>query len=415
MKIAFFTDSYYPDISGLSISLENFINTLRRQGHEVYLFAPHVQGYADEDRKIFRIRALKVLDSEPAVRFPILIPNATFQKMFSLNFDIVHAHGNGPFSLLGYQIARLKGVPFVLTFHTVHTKYTHYLFNGRIIKPKAVAAGLKLFANLCDGVVAPSEKMKMELKKTGFKGEVEVIPSFIDFSMYKDLEKGFLHKKLKLSVSTPILLSVGRLGKEKNFPFLLHVFQSLAVNNSNLHFVIAGQGPERNNLEKLSEDLGVAGRVHFMGKVDPKEMPKVYADGDVFVFASDSETQGMCVLEAAAAGLPFVVINDGAFTDVVHNGVNGFTASANREEFTNNVSLLLNDANLRKKFGEASRVAAAKNFKGEKIASSLTTYYTEVLAQKKSKKRFLSKLVGRHSFVRFLKATEDVYKFFQLK
>lgn len=415
MKIAFFTDSYYPDISGLSISLENFINSLRRQGHEVYLFAPHVQGYTDEDKKIFRIRALKVLDSEPAVRFPILIPNATFQKMFSLNFDIVHAHGNGPFSLLGYQIARLKGVPFVLTFHTVHTKYTHYLFNGRIIKPKAVAAGLRLFANLCDGVVAPSQKMKVELKKTGFKGEVEVIPSFIDLSMYKDLEKGFLHKKLNLPASTPILLSVGRLGKEKNFPFLLHVFQSLAAYNPNLHFVIAGQGPERNNLEKLSENLGVEERVHFIGKVDPKEMPKVYADGDVFVFASDSETQGMCVLEAAAAGLPFVVINDGAFTDVVHNEVNGFTASANREEFTNNVSLLLKDVNLRRKFGEASKLLASNNFKGEKITSRLTSYYTEVLAQKKNKKRFLSKLVGRHSFVRFLKATEDVYKFFQLK
>lgn len=415
MKIAFFTDSYYPDISGLSISLENFIKTLRMQGHEVYLFAPHVQGYTDEDKKIFRVRSLKVLDSEPAVRFPILIPSTTFQKMFSLNFDIVHAHGNGAFSLLGYQIARLKGVPFVLTFHTVHTKYTHYFFNGRIIKPRAVAAGLRLFANLCDGVVAPSEKMKRELVKTGFKGEIEVIPSFINLEMYRKVEKGFLHKKLGLLGSTPLLLSVGRLGREKNFPFLLKVFQLLARNNHDLHFAIVGQGPDHNNLKKLSDNLGIGERVHFTGKVDPYEMPKVYADGDIFVFASDSETQGMCVLEAAAAGLPFVVVNDGAFVDVVHDGVNGFTTSENKEEFTNKVNLLLKDANLRKKFGEASKMLALNNFKGEKITAHLTAYYSGVLARRKAKRRLLSKLVGRQSFIRFLKATEAVNKFFQLK
>ncbi len=415
MKIAFFTDSYYPDISGLSISLENFIKTLRLQGHEVYLFAPHVQGYADYDKKIFRVRSLKVLDSEPAVRFPVLIPSTTFQKMFSLNFDIVHAHGNGAFSLLGYQIARLKGVPFVLTFHTVHTKYTHYLFNGRIIKPRAVAAGLKLFANLCDGVVAPSEKMKKELIKVGFKGEIEVIPSFINLEMYRKVEKGFLHRKLGLADSTPILLSVGRLGKEKNFPFLLKVFQLLYRDNRDIHFAIVGQGPDRDKLKKLSDSLGIGERVHFTGKVDPYEMPKVYADGDIFLFASDSETQGMCILEAAAAGLPFVVVRDDAFGDVVHDGVNGFTTSEDKIEFTDKVKLLLQDSNLRKKFGQASKKLASGNFEGEKISSHLTEYYSGVLARRKAKRRLLSKLVGRQSFIRFLKATEAVNNFFQFK
>lgn len=415
MKIAFFTDSYYPDVSGLSTSLENFINTLRRQGHEVYLFAPHVKGYHDNDRKVFRMKSLKVLDSEPAVRFPVLIPNATFQKMFSLSFDIVHAHGNGAFSLLGYQIARLKGVPFVLTFHSLHTKYTHYFLNGLLIKPKAVAAGLKLFARLCDGVVVPSEKMKDELLSFGYKGEIEVIPSFVDNSIYESLDRGFLRKRLKISDSSTLLLSVGRLGIEKNFSFIIEVFKLLVNEHNNIHLAIVGRGPEKNNLFKLAEKLGVSDKVHFTGKIDPEDMPKVYADADIFLFASDSETQGMCVLEAAAAGLPFVVVNDGAFVDIVADRVNGFIVSAKIKDFAEKVSLLLNDPVLRKKFGKESKRLAKNNFHPEKITSHLTTFYSQVMMRRKAKKRLLYKLVGRQSFIRFLRATESVNKFFRLK
>lgn len=410
MKIGFFTDTYYPDISGVTVSLENFISSFRKKGNEVYLFAPKVRGYKDKDKNIFRINSLKVLSSEPEVRLPVLLPNKTMQKMFSLDLDLIHAHGNGAFSLLGYQVARLKNIPYILTFHTIHTEYTHYFFKGKLVTPTMVAQGLHIFANLCDGVVVPSEKMADELRNYGFKGDIKVIPSFINFKKFKNVDKGYLHKKLNLPQEIPIVLSVGRLGIEKNFNFLIRSFQKLSKMNKEAHFVIVGRGPEKNNLRKLAKKLGVEKRVHLIGKLDVNRMPYVYADAKVFIFASETETQGICVLEAAASGLPIVIVSDPAFKNVVVDGLNGFSVPPDEKVFAQKTASILENSYLQSKCSKNSWDFANNNFKPEKLTLEALNYYKEIIEQHKTKKRILRRIINKASFINFLEINKKINK-----
>src|SRR3989344_1707334 len=288
MKIAFFTDTYYPQLNGVTVSIENFTKELTSLGHTVYIFAPKIAGYKDTNPNVLRLRSIKVLNSEPEVRAPLPTLGKSYAAVFKLDFDLVHAHGNGAFSFFGYQVARLRNVPYILTFHTIHSKYTHYFFNGKLVKPNMVQGGMRVFANLCDGIITPSLKMKNELIKYGVKKNIEVFPNFIDHSRFSNNEKEYLRQKLGLKADDQILLSVGRLGKEKNFDFLIRVLSKYKRINPKAHLVIVGQGLEQENLGKLAEELRVRTNVHFVGSVPTAEMPLVYADGDIFVFASET-------------------------------------------------------------------------------------------------------------------------------
>lgn len=411
MRIAYFTDTYFPQINGVSISIDNFARHLRKAGHTVYIFAPKLKGFIDTDPSIIRLASFKVLSSEPETRVPIPIPNKSIQTMFTLEFDIVHAHGNGPFSFLGYEVARIKGIPYILTFHTLHTKYTHYVFNGKLIKPYMVAAGLKTFANLCDGVITPSEKMKNELYSYGVKKSIKVLPNFIEYKTFRTRSHGFLRKRFNIPASSPILLTVGRLGKEKNFEFILKMFQKLAKRDASSHIVIVGQGPEEKNLKSLAKRLQILERVHFAEEVGKDLMPQVYADATLFVFASTTETQGVCVLEAAAAALPLVLVNDRAYEQIVKHGVNGFLLPLKQDAFVETIAKLLNDESLRKKLGAASQKILEKNYQPDMTTQHLLLYYASILHGYKKKKQILRDLLEKARLVRPYTAAQIFTRF----
>ena len=162
-----------------TISVQNYAKELRDLGHTVYIFAPKFKDYKDTDKDVYRLSAVKVLQTEPEVHMPFLMPHRILKEINPRDFDVIHAHGNGFFSFLGYQMALIKGIPYVLTVHTQHTRYTHYIFNGKIITPRIAAAGLRVISNMCDEVITPSFKMKKELVHYGATKPVNVIPNFV--------------------------------------------------------------------------------------------------------------------------------------------------------------------------------------------------------------------------------------------
>src|SRR3990167_5707297 len=334
MKMAFFTETYYPELNGVSVSLDFVKKQLERKGHEVFIFAPKVRGYQSFDDHVIRLSTVRVINSEPKQRLVLPIPNSTFRKMMSLKFDVIHAHGGGFSSLVGYQLALLKGYPFVLTYHTYIEKYTHYFFVKNPAVTGAIARqGSKFMCNLSDIVVVPTMKMKKVLEKYGVKKEIQVIPNPIDLTKFKKREKGFLRHKLKLPRESMILLTASRLGKEKNLDFLIQSFALAAKEFPLARLVLVGDGPERERLEALVAKLGLEKTVIFTGYMDTKQMPLVYSDADIFLFASTSETQGMVIPEAAACGLPVVAVRDEAFKNLVINDHNGDLVSENRKSF----------------------------------------------------------------------------------
>lgn len=411
MKIAFFTDTYFPQLNGVTVSVDNFSKELQKKGHTVYIFAPKIRGYTGQNNNVYRVNSFKVVDSQPEIRVPILIPNRNLRQIFKLGFDIVHAHGNGPFSVLGYQTAIVKRIPFVLTFHTIQTKYAHYFLNGKIIRPRTIAAGLRIFASVCDGVVVPSNKMRKELIGYGIKKDIKILPSFIETSRFQRNEKGYLHKKLNIPETHKILLSVGRLGKEKSFDFLIEMFKYVVKNEPQTHLVIVGQGQEELNLRKLVKKLALEKSVHFTGKLDNKVVPSSYSDADIFVFASSSETQGLTVLEAAASGLPLVVVDDPAFSNIALENRNALKSPLNQKIFALSVIRLLSQPEIRKKFGENSVKIVAENFQSGRLTEELLDYYEKIIQSRKNRKRIFRKIVERKPLIYLLKATERVNRF----
>lgn len=355
MRIGFFADTYYPQQNGVATSVGYFAAILKKFGHQVFVIAPKIKGYTDQEQDTLRLPSSKLWPTIPdSARLPLPIPSSVWWKIFKNDYDIIHAHGNGLFSLIGYIIAKKKNIPFVLTFHTLFNQYTHYILGGKIITPAMVDKGLRMFGNLCDGVVAPSEKMKHELIKIGIKKPISIIPNFLDIDRFTVTKKGFLHSNFHIPKERQILLSVGRLGKEKNFEFLIQTFAKINKENKQVQLVIVGEGAQKQNLTNLIKKLRLTKYVTLTDGIDIEQMPDVYKDADIFVFTSTTETQGIVTLEAAAAGLPLVLVADEAYKDIVKNNVNGFALPPKQQLFVDKIQLLLDNPTMQKAFGKAS-------------------------------------------------------------
>ena len=382
MRIAFFTDNYLPQPSGIATSVDYFARFLRKSGHTVYIFAPKTRGFKGREDHVFRLPSVRVMPSLPdGARLPLPIPSKNFWKIIEFDFDIIHAHGNGAFSLLGMVVARAKKVPFVSTFHIQVDQFAHYFLKGKLIKPKLMDKFfLKKFGKLCDGLIAPSKKMQDQLIAVGVNKNIPVIPNFVELGKFKNQKKGFLHKKCHIPESSPVLLSVGRIGKEKNFEFLVRAFKNLTMSDPKVHLVIVGPDwGEVKRLKKLARQLNLSQTVHFIGSVKLDEMPKVYADADIFVFASKSEVHPMVAIEAAASGLPLVVIKDSAYKGIVVNNKNGFMVTEDKEIFAKALLKLLHNRKLLKKFKKNSLNLAKSKFGPEILINKTLLFYAQTI------------------------------------
>lgn len=387
MKIAYFTDTYLPQLNGVATSVDYFAKSLRQANIKVYIFAPKIKGYKDQEEDIFRIPSSRVLPTLPdSVRIPLPVPHKTLLKILKLDCDLIHAHGNGFFSLLGYAVARAKKIPYTLTFHTQFDKYTHYLFNGKFIKPELVTNLMfRRFGNICDGCIAPSQKMKDTLISAGVKKDIAVIPNFIDIKKFKFKRSNYLKNKLKIPQKSPILLSVGRLGKEKNFEFLLHVFQKIAQSDPLINLVIVGEGLDYHKLKTLGENLNLGNRFHLTGGIPADDMPKVYNSCDIFVFPSNTETQGVCIMEAASCQLPLVVADDEAYLGIVIDNKNGYLLPLKEEAFVKKILFLLRNPDSAKKMGKNSSLQVKNNFNERLLRRKLIYFYEKTIREYKNR------------------------------
>jgi len=412
MKIAFFTDSYYPMLNGVTVSVEHFAKEMRALGHTVYIFAPKFDGHIDKEKDVYRLKSFRFLSTDPGVHVPFLLPHHYLTQIQPRDFDIIHAHGNGFFSLLGYQLAKMKGIPFFMTFHTDMARYVHYLLNGKVITPSMAAKGLRISANICDVVISPSHKMKKELLAYGVKKPIEVVPNFIYPERFTKAEKGYLHNLCAIPKDAPILLSVGRLGIEKNFLFLLDAFKKIIEKEALPHLVIVGDGDEAQNIKDYAQKIGLDGRVHFPGKIEQKKIAMAYADAEIFLFSSRTETQGIVLLEAAASGLPFVVVRDSAYKGMIIDNENGYQVSANIALFAEKVIELLGDKEKKKIFGKRSRELVQENFKPQQVAEDMVFLYQEALINKKPR-RISLKRFNSSAWKRLYKTTEILDRIFE--
>jgi glycosyltransferase involved in cell wall biosynthesis len=378
MNIGFFTDTYVPQINGVVTSISILTQALERLGHRVYIVAPAIPGYRDPRPGIFRVPSIRfVFQPEHRVASPVSL--SILRRTAGLGLDVLHAHTPFGLGILAFQVARARHLPLVQTYHTLFPEYVHYVLGGRVITPGMARRASAFACNRSDVVVAPSEKIKELLLSYGVKRPIRVIHNGLDLERFQGQPRGLLRSRLGLAGAEEILLTVGRLGKEKNLEFLIRAFGQVVRSRPTARLVIVGDGPERNRLVALATGLGLAQRVLFPGYLAPGEMPQVYADADLFVFASTTEVHPMVLLEALASGLPIVAVRDPAVASTVVPGENGFLIGQGDDGYAQAILKLLAEEPLRRAMGQASR-ELSRRFSSTIQAERLVGLYQEMTA-----------------------------------
>ncbi|MBD5654414.1 MAG: glycosyltransferase, partial [Candidatus Eremiobacteraeota bacterium] len=310
LRVGIFTECYRPIQNGIVASLDALAGALRRHGHLPLFVTPEMPGYLDLTDDVVRVPSLP-LPTRTSYRLTVpYLPRALGA------LSIVHTHSPFVTGFLGLRSARRAGVPLVFTYHTQLEAYAHYVpFEPHATR--GVATQLtRAYANAADVVIVPTAAMERRLRDCGVRVRIEVVPSGIDVALFAQGRRdASMRARLGASGDERLILSVGRLGREKNIELALEAFARLG--DARARLAIVGDGTHRPALERLAVSLGIARRTVFAREFARESLPDAYASCDAFVFPSRSETQGLVLVEALAAGARIVAVDTPQTRDVV--------------------------------------------------------------------------------------------------
>lgn len=385
MNIAIFTNNYLPNPFGVSMSIESFRQEFEKAGHTVYIFAPKAKGYMDENPNVFRYPAIDWKFRN--IRFPIAIPfpgsiDAILEK---LEIDVIHSqHPN----LLGWQArrwAKKKNVPLVFTWHTLYDQYVH--FSPTLI-PRRIALwwvirNARKYADEADQVVVPTESVRKIIVDWGVKNpNIKVIPTGINEKIFERSDGQSVREKYGIKKDETLLVYIARFTKEKNVEFLFRAVVGILQKRRDVKFLTGGEGNLIEDLRRYVKEKGIDSQVIFAGFLSTEEKKNYYSAGDVFVFASKSETQGMVISEAMYSGLPIVAVRASGAQDQVISGGSGILVEENEEDFSQAVIELIDNADLRKRFSENAKKIALENYTSAICAGKMLETYHKAIEAK---------------------------------
>jgi glycosyltransferase involved in cell wall biosynthesis len=360
VRVALFTNNYVPFCGGVTISVETLRGGLARRGHEVWVFAPRFPG-ATADPRVIRYRSV------PAATYPefaLAIPfsPAIAARTRALGVDVFHAQH--PF-LLGPAARRLatrQARPLVFTYHTRYEKYAHYVPLRRALVEAAAVRLSTRFAARATAVIAPSSVIRDELVRRGVRTPIAVVPTGVDLTRFAPGDGGAARRELGLTAEDRVLLYVGRLDPEKSVERVVLAFERIASTVPRTRLLLVGQGTRAEALRRLAGSLSVAERIHFLGLRAHAALPVCYRAADVFIFASETETQGLVLAEAAASGLPAVAVAAPGCDEVVRDGASGLLTKAEPAALAEAAIGLLVDDERRRAMGARAREVAERQF-----------------------------------------------------
>jgi 1,2-diacylglycerol 3-alpha-glucosyltransferase len=398
LRIGLFTDTYAPQINGVSISLQLVSEGLQRRGHQVTIFAPNFPGYKDDQPGVVRLPSLKYLNDPPIYVALLGTPRSTW-SLSRKHFDVLHAHSPLTVGFLAYLTASTKNLPLIYTYHTSITDYTHYLkvIGGTGVIRHAARWFSATSTNLGDQIVVPSPKFQRLLLEQKVTKPIQVIPNGIDLSNFKAAKKpGSFRNRLGIKPDAPILLSVGRVDPEKRLDFLIDAFALMSDRFPDAHLVFAGDGGSRKKLEEQAGATKVSNRIHFLGMVDRTELPDLLHDATVFLSASITEVHPISVIEAIASGLPLVAVQDEAFDGMIMENENGHLTAQDVGTFSDTLAALLADPEKLVRYGKRSMELSEK-FSIESQVLTLENLYFEAILQN-WRGSFVSRISARLKF-----------------
>lgn len=380
MNIGLFTDTYFPQLSGVATSIQTLKNALEKNGHSVFIFTttdPHL-GKGTIEPNVFRVSSVPFVSfTDRRIAFRGLFQATKIAKEVKL--DIVHTQTEFSMGMIGKYVAHSLGIPAIHTYHTMYEDYLHYVLNGHLLKPYHVKQFTKAYLHNMDGVVAPSERVKETLTRYGVTIPMRIIPTGVDLTAINENPRRDVRKELGIDSNEKVILTLSRVAAEKKIDQILDVLPTVLEIEPNVKFVIAGDGPDVQPLKDQVARLSLEDYVICAGSVEHSDVGNYYRMADLFVSASDTETQGLTYIEALAAGTKCVVYSTDYTEHVFDNKELGSTFTT-KNEMTNEIIDYL----------KANQFTIPKNLKEKKLidvsadtfAHKIEDFYQEAIQNK---------------------------------
>ncbi|PZN33289.1 MAG: glycosyl transferase family 1 [Proteobacteria bacterium] len=387
MRILMISDVYFPRINGVSTSIQTFRRSLHAAGHETVLVAPEYPAIAHGVRQeaaegeILRVPS-RYVPRDPEDRMMKIGALRAVQRVLAQrSFDLVHIQTPFVAHYQGTAIARRLGVPVIESYHTYFEEYLHHyvpLMPRRLMRFVARRFTVSQ-CNVLDGLVVPSRPMQMTLARYGVRAPMRIIPTGMEMQRLQRGDGARFRARLNIEPGRPTLVHVGRIAHEKNVDFLFRMMRHVVARKPEAVLIVAGEGPALGRCKVYARSLGLVEHVRFVGYLSrDSELLDCYCAGDLFVFASKTETQGLVLLEAMALGIPVVSTAYMGTEDIVRPQRGACLAPDDEEGFAAIVLALLDDPRRRAELAvEARRYAAT--WSADAMAARLEHFYAEIV------------------------------------
>lgn len=391
MRIGIFSECYLPTLNGVVVSIETFRQELEKRGHEYFIFAPATKGYKDRNKKhVFRFSSMVLMGQKYyPVGLPFLNP-IKIRQIKDLKLDIIHTQHLFNMGSLGLKVGRKLNIPVVHTYHTLITEYTHYFPFWQKKVRQALIKVSRNYCNKCDQIITPSPSMQRLLKRYGVTKPIEAIPTGINLAEHRNpYNKSVIRAKWQIPEHQKILLYLSRIAKEKNIRFLLRAMRLLIearerkMKKVDVHLLMVGGGPEIKTYQELVKKWNLEAFVTFTDMIEKEKANRYFGAADIFVFPSITETQGIVVTEALAAGTPVVAIDKMGPSDLIKDREDGFLTDLNLEEFVVKIEKLLDDDKLRQEMSK-NGMKNAEQYSSLNCAKKMEKIYEETIDRYRS-------------------------------
>lgn len=385
MRVVMVSDVYFPRINGVSTAIQTYQQALAAHGVSVSLVAPDY-GQSDAQPWITRVAARPVPgDPEDRLARWGALRDAV-DRAVGEGCDLVHIQTPFAAHYAASGAARRHGVPLIATYHTL---FEEYLKHYAPLVPAAWLRGLaRAFSrrqcNALDAVIVPSLAIEQRLASYGVRVPMHVLPTGIPLPAPVASGRSAFRQRCGIDPARPVALFVGRVAHEKNIGFLLEAIEVARAELPAILLLIAGEGPALAQLRQRVADCGLSRNVQFIGYLDrATELPACYAAADVFVFASRTETQGLVLLEAMAAGLPVVALAAMGTLDILGARRGALVPDDHPDAFAQTLLRLLGDPALRARLSAEARAYAAE-WSDDKLAGRLADLYRQLVAGRRA-------------------------------
>ncbi len=382
MNILMMTNTYLPHVGGVAQSVHRFSDAFHRGGHRVMVIAPAFSGDDDVDQSLpFEVVRVPAIQKFNGSDFSVRLPLTGFLSSALDRFKPEMIHSHHPF-LLGetaLRVASWRSLPLVFTHHTRYEDYTHYVPADSDVMKQFVISLSTEYANLCDHIIAPSESIETMIHRRGVKKPVTVVPTGFDRETFAEGDGRRIREELGIATDDLIVGHLGRLAPEKNLDFLSKAVARFMSENPGSHFLVVGGGPSQDQIRAIMAEADISREhVHLTGPLSGRKLIDAYHAMDLFVFTSKSETQGMVLAEAMAAGIPVVALDAPGVREVVQDQENGrLLGHENEELFARAMADVVSDEGRISEYRDAA-VKNSNKFAIENCADRLLTVYRQL-------------------------------------